>query len=124
MHQGVITEAKVRSSDPRLVSLSQARGRACATTERGDGMRIFRYELQLDVTQTIDMPLGYKLLSVAQGAHDYTIDLWAQVPEEASMVPVDYRDRRHRPLDAQGHALLRRHGSDARRLRLARLRAP
>jgi hypothetical protein len=51
--------------------------------------RIFRYSLKLTVTQTIEMPLSYKLLSVAPGrTDDYTIDLWAQVPEQAPMVPV------------------------------------
>jgi hypothetical protein len=52
--------------------------------------RIFRYPLKVVGTQTIEMPLYYTLLSVAPGRTDeYTIDLWAQVPEQAPLVPVD-----------------------------------
>lgn len=54
-------------------------------------MRVWRYQLKVTDQQTIDMPLGYQLLSVApgRGIREYLIDLWVQVPEEAPEVPVE-----------------------------------
>lgn len=66
-------------------------------------MRIWRYQLQITDRQTVRMPFGYTLLSVAPGrptpaviGYNHHIDLWVQVPVRAdpgagefTEVPVD-----------------------------------
>lgn len=52
-------------------------------------MRIHRYELDITDRQTVTLPLGYELLSVAVSRTDPNglIDMWAQVPEMATPIP-------------------------------------
>lgn len=56
-------------------------------------MRIYRYELNITDHQSVTLPLGYKLLSVAPSRQypQGLIDMWAQVPEVAPEVNADIR---------------------------------
>ena len=55
-------------------------------------MRVFRYPLLIVDKQEIDLPLSAQILHVAPGrGPSYALDLWAQVPEEAPMVPTVIR---------------------------------
>jgi hypothetical protein len=56
-------------------------------------MRVFRYQLQVTDKQTIDLPLSSQILHVARdrGGDPNVIDLWAQVPEQAPLVPTVIR---------------------------------
>lgn len=54
-------------------------------------MKIYRYPLDITDYQTVAMPLGYRILSVAPGRtrnhlNEPTVDMWAQVPEVAPSV--------------------------------------
>ena len=56
-------------------------------------MKVFRWELEVTDEQKIDLPLSAQILHVAPGRdpNKYAIDLWAQVPEEAPLIPTTIR---------------------------------